>query len=97
MAKKKSTKKEELIEEVQQEVVVFEDTKVNEKEEETVVNIEPIDMSEELEEMKAEIFNEPIKEEKVVEEQKTIKNKIKNTVNQMFGFVWNGMEYDNYD
>lgn len=96
MAKKKSTKKEELIEEVQQEVVVFEDTKVNEKEE-TVVNIEPIDMSEELEEMKEEIFNEPIKEEKVVEKQETIKNKIKNTVNQMFGFVWNGMEYDNYD
>lgn len=96
MAKKKSTKKEELIEEVQQEVVVFEDTKVNEKEE-SVVNIEPIDMTKELEEMKEEIFNEPIKEEKVVEEQETIKNKIKSTVNQMFGFVWNGMEYDNYD
>lgn len=96
MAKKKSTKKEVLNEEVlEKEVVSFEDTKVNEIEE-SITDIEPIDMTEELEELKKEIFDEPIKEEKVVKEELN-KNKVKTTLKNMFGFVWNGMEYDNYE
>ena len=105
MSKKKSMKKEEtLIENIEKEVVSFEDKDI-ETVEELIEEITPIDMSKEIEEMKQEIFNEEkvveeVKEEvkeTVVEEPKkeTIKNKITHTIDRMFGFVWNGMEYDN--
>ena len=55
-----------------------------------------------LEELKKEIFNEEVKVEvkeeepkKEVKEEKSLKNKITHTIDRMFGFVWNGMEYDN--
>ena len=111
MAKKKIQKNNDVdevkpIETVENEVVNVE---------ESIVNIEPIDMSEELEVMKQEIFGEDVKKEvkteevakepivtNVVEEQKEVENKviepkkegIVNTINKMFGYIWNGMEYD---
>lgn len=111
MAKKKIQKNNDVdevkpIETVENEVVNVE---------ESIVNIEPIDMSEELEVMKQEIFGEDVKQEvkteevaeeptvtNVVEEQKEVENKviepkkegIVNTINKMFGYIWNGMEYD---
>ena len=106
MAKKKSVKKEEtLIENVEKEVVSFESKDI-ETVDELIEEITPIDMTEELEELKNEIFNEEVKvevkQEEVKEEPKkeevkeeTIKNKITHTLDRMFGFVWNGMEYDN--
>ena len=106
MAKKKSVKKEEtLIENIEKEVVSFESKDI-ETVDELIEEITPIDMSEELEELKNEIFNEEVvkvdvKEEPKKEEVKaevkeeTIKNKITHTLDRMFGFVWNGMEYDN--
>ena len=42
-----------------------------------------------VEESKEEVKVEPKKEEP-----KTIKNKIMGTANKLFGFTWNGMEYD---
>lgn len=99
MAKKKSTKKDKIVEEVQQEIVTFENTNVEVTEssvEEPIENIEPIDMSKELEEMQKEIFEEPIKKEEVKEEKpkETVKEKITHKMSSLFGFVWNGMEYD---
>ena len=106
MAKKKSVKKEEtLIENVEKEVVSFESKDI-ETVDELIEEITPIDMSEELEELKNEIFNEEVVKVEVKEEPKkeevkaevkeeTIKNKITHTLDRMFGFVWNGMEYDN--
>ena len=108
MAKKKSVKKEEtLIENIEKEVVSFESKDI-ETVDELIEEITPIDMSEELEELKNEIFNEEVvkvevKEEEEVKEgpkkeevkEETIKNKITHTLDRMFGFVWNGMEYDN--
>lgn len=104
MAKKKSVKKEELNEEViEREVVTFENKDIKQtdldKSIEELTNlveeITPIDMTAELEEMKKEIFEEPVvKEESKKEEPKTVKEKITHKMNQMFGLVWNGMEYD---
>ena len=104
MAKKKSVKKEELNEEVlEREVVTFENKDIEQtdldKSIEELTNlveeITPIDMTAELEEMKKEIFEEPVvKEEPKKEEPKTVKEKITHKINQMFGLVWNGMEYD---
>lgn len=104
MAKKKSTKKEVLNEEVlEKEVVSFENVdtektdldKSIEELDNLIEEITPIDMSEELEAIKKEIFDEPVaKEEPKKEEPKTVKEKINHTMNKMFGFVWNGMEYD---
>jgi hypothetical protein len=105
MAKKKSMKKEEtLIENVEKEVVSFENKDI-ETVDELIEEITPIDITKELEELKQEIFNEEksieeemkqeIVEEVVVEEPKTNKNNFKQNIQKMFGFVWNGMEYDN--
>lgn len=107
MAKKKAQKKEEvIIENIEKEIVSFdivekesENTDIDKTMEEIdslIEDITPIDMSEELKEIQKEIFEEPKKEEEVVveEEHKTIKEKIIDTTNRMFGFVWNGMEFD---
>lgn len=101
MAKKKSTKKETVVEEV----VSFDNSNVEQVEidksieelNKLIEEIKPIDMSKELEEMKKEIFEEKkevVKEEVKEEKPKTIKEKINHTMNHMFGFIWNGMEYD---
>lgn len=97
MAKKKSVKKEDIIEAVEAEVVSFEANETEKTDldksienlDSLIEDIEPIDMSEELDQIRKEIF-----EEKVVKEEpkKVVKN---NKLNAMFGFVWNGMEYDN--
>lgn len=97
MAKKKSVKKEDIIEAVEAEVVSFEANETEKTDldksienlDSLIEDIEPIDMSEELDQIRKEIF-----EEKVVKEEpkKVAKN---NKLNAMFGFVWNGMEYDN--
>lgn len=101
MAKKKIAKKNKIDEEIQQEIVTFENANANTEDSslhEPFESIEPIDMSEELEEMKKEIFDEPIKkEEEIVAEEKpkeTVTEKITHKMSSLFGFVWNGMEYD---
>ena len=112
MAKKKVQKKEEVvIENIEQEVVSFEETNIEqvdveksmEELDKMIEEITPIDMSAELEEIRKEIFEEEPKKEVVkeapkkevkVEEPKTIKSKIMGTANRLFGFTWNGMEYD---
>ena len=103
MAKKKAIKKEDevIVENIEKEVVSFENKDI-ETVDELLEEITPIDITEELEELKKEIFNEEVKVEvkeekpkKEVKEEKSLKNKITHTIDRMFGFVWNGMEYDN--
>jgi hypothetical protein len=107
MAKKKAQKKEEevIVENIEKEVVSFDNQEVNidksiEELNSLIEEIEPIDMTKDLEEIRKEIFEEePKKEEEVKvepkkEEPKTIKDKIMGTANKLFGFTWNGMEYD---
>lgn len=103
MAKKKAIKKEDevIVENIEKEVVSFESKDI-ETVDELLEEITPIDVTEELEELKKEIFNEEVKVEvkeeepkKEVKEEKSLKNKITHTIDRMFGFVWNGMEYDN--
>ncbi len=105
MAKKKAQKKEEevIIENIEKEVVSFEHQEVDinksiEELDSLIEEIEPIDMTKDLEEIRKEIFEEEPKEEVKVEpekeEPKTFKNKIMGTANKLFGFTWNGMEYD---
>lgn len=102
MAKKKAIKKEDevIVENIEKEVVSFESKDI-ETVDELLEEITPIDITEELEELKKEIFNEEVKVEvkeepkKEVKEEKSLKNKITHTIDRMFGFVWNGMEYDN--
>ena len=102
MAKKKAIKKEDevIVENIEKEVVSFESKDI-ETVDELLEEITPIDITEELEELKKEIFNEEVKVEvkeepkKEVKEEKNLKNKITHTIDRMFGFVWNGMEYDN--
>lgn len=102
MAKKKAIKKEDevIVENIEKEVVSFESKDI-ETVDELLEEITPIDITEELEELKKEIFNEEVKVEvkeepkKEIKEEKSLKNKITHTIDRMFGFVWNGMEYDN--
>ena len=110
MAKKKAQKKEEevIIENIEKEVVSFEHQEVDinksiEELDSLIEEIEPIDMTKDLEEIRKEIFEEEpkkeepkeeVKVEPKKEEPKTIKNKIMGTANKLFGFTWNGMEYD---
>ena len=110
MAKKKAQKKDEevIIENIEKEVVSFENQEVNidksiEELDSLIEEIEPIDMTKDLEEIRKEIFEEEPKKEEPKEEvkvepkkekPKTIKNKIMGTANKLFGFTWNGMEYD---
>jgi thymidylate synthase len=110
MAKKKAQKKEEevIIENIEKEVVSFDNQEVNieksiEELDSLIEEIEPIDMTKDLEEIRKEIFEEEpkkeepkeeVKVEPKKEEPKTIKNKIIGTANKLFGFTWNGMEYD---
>jgi hypothetical protein len=110
MAKKKAQKREEevIIENIEKEVVSFENQEVNidksiEELDSLIEEIEPIDMTKDLEEIRKEIFEEEpkkeepkeeVKVEPKKEEPKTIKNKIMGTANKLFGFTWNGMEYD---
>lgn len=106
MAKKKAQKREEevIIENIEKEVVSFENQESNidksiEELDSLIEEIEPIDMTKDLEEIRKEIFEEEPKKEEVKvepkkEEPKTIKNKIMGTANKLFGFTWNGMEYD---
>lgn len=110
MAKKKAQKKEEevIIENIEKEVVSFDNQEVNieksiEELDSLIEEIEPIDMTKDLEEIRKEIFEEEpkkeeskeeVKVEPKKEEPKTIKDKIMGTANKLFGFTWNGMEYD---
>ena len=110
MAKKKAQKKEEevIIENIEKEVVSFEPQEVDinksiEELDSLIEEIEPIDMTKDLEEIRKEIFEEEpkkeepkeeVKVEPEKEEPKTFKNKIMGTANKLFGFTWNGMEYD---
>lgn len=97
MAKRKSTKKEILVEsEVINDIPQVEESIVvsnieDEVNDELIGDIEPIDMTEDLNKMKEEIFSEE-KTEKV-EEKHVEKQKI-NPFSHMFGFIWNGIEYD---
>lgn len=88
--KKKVTKEAEIVKDIEQDVVSFDTQKSD------VEHFEPIDMSEDIEQIKKEVFEEPIKidDEKVDDNIQKKENKIKSTLNRMFGFVWNGMEYD---
>ena len=95
-------------ENIEKEVVSFENQEVNieksiEELDSLIEEIEPIDMTKDLEEIRKEIFEEEpkkeepkeeVKVEPKKEEPKTIKNKIMGTANKLFGFTWNGMEYD---
>ena len=107
MAKRKTNKKE-----VIEEVVQYSEPKI-------VEDIEPIDMTEAIEEIKKEIFEktaikkelleevkeevltetaieEPKKEEvkQEVKKENKPKNKFMCKIGRMFGFTWNGQEYD---
>lgn len=91
MAKRKSTKKEK---EVVEEVLEVKFSDIEDKVEENEISIEPIDMTEEIKEIEKEIFEEKKVEEKPIEEKKVENNKFHNKVNKMFGFIWNGIEFD---
>lgn len=87
MAKRKVTKKVENIEKEAVEEVLNNTNEINEKEVGEVLNEtveEEIDMKE-----ISEFIN---KEEKPKEEEKT--NNISHKFNDLFGFIWNGQEYD---
>ena len=111
MAKRKTNNKE-VKEEVIEEVVQYSEPKI-------VEDIEPIDMTESIEEIKKEIFEEtaiknelledvkeevltetaieePKKEEvkQEVKKENKPKNKFIGKIGRMFGFTWNGQEYD---
>ena len=105
MAKKKVQKKEEevVIENIEKEVVSFEEKHIEQEDieksmeelDKMIEDITPIDMTEELEEIRKEIFEEPKKEEEVKEEKpKTVKTKISQAINNFINYTWNGMEFD---
>ena len=88
MAKRKNSKKE-----VIEEIVELNETNVSEEVEVIAEDIKPIDMSEDLKQMEKEIFEEPtVKEEPKVENKK--ENNISKRVSKLFGYIWNGVEYD---
>ena len=88
MAKRKNSKKE-----VFEEIVELNETNVSEEVEVIAEDIKPIDMSEDLKQMEKEIFEEPVvKEEPKVENKK--ENNISKRVSKLFGYIWNGVEYD---
>ena len=87
MAKRKVTKKVENIEKEAVEEVLNSNSEINEKEVSELLNEtveEKIDMNE-----ISEFVNE---EEKPKEVNKT--NNISHKFTEMFGFIWNGQEYD---
>lgn len=89
MAKRKNPKKETILEEIVEvkESNLIEDINI------PIEDIEPIDMSEDLKQMEKEIFEEPIiKEEPKVEKKE--ENNVSKRANRLFGYVWNGVEYD---
>lgn len=88
MAKRKNSKKE-----VIEEIVELNETNVSEEVEVIAEDIKPIDMSEDLKQMEKEIFEEPVvKEEPKVENKE--ENNISKRVSKLFGYIWNGVEYD---